>query len=137
MLLIVCKFVYIVQFYWRGTGNTVCQNDELLHSIINSLDVSDGNHSSELKSLARELAAILLPAITSLIVNSFENSPKYNVLKSNMRVAKYDNDKLEQYTRRENIRIFNLETESDQPLVDGVTEFLNEGRCNRLSRDHC
>ena len=39
-----------------------------------------------------------------------------------MRVAKYD----EQYTRRENIRIFNLEIESDQPLVDGVTEFLNE-----------
>jgi hypothetical protein len=64
-----------------------------------------------MKFIASELATSLLPAITSVLNNVIEKSSvqkdQFERAKANIRVIKYENDKLEQYTTRENIRIFN------------------------------
>jgi hypothetical protein len=83
-----------------------------------------------MKCLANELATLLLPAITSVLTNviekSFVQKDQFERAKANIRVIKYENDKLEQYTRRETIRIFNLKLNPGKSLAEGVVAMLNE-----------
>ena len=87
--------------------------------IISSLDTDD--QPPALKSLAKELSAIILPAITQVIESSIESKAVskalFETLKASVRLNRYETDRLEQYTRRENIRIFNLVQQDQKPLM--------------------
>lgn len=96
--------------------------------IIKSLDTDD--QPPALKSLAKELSAIILPAIAQVIESSIESKAvskaEFETLKASVRLNKYETDRLEQYTRRENIRIFNLVQQDQKPLVTLVLQLLND-----------
>lgn len=71
------------------------------------------------------IAAILIPFITaSKAVNETVNKLKVSVEKnaSNVRILAYHHDKLEQYTRRDNLRLFNFPVCDDNELRDKFVE---------------
>lgn len=111
----------------KASGTDVL-DQELLDDIVNSLDEEDVNPN--IKRLAKEISAIMLPAITTAVTSAIAKSavdrPSFEKVKANVVVGKYETDRLEQYTRRENIRIFHLSTAEDRTLSEGVIELLND-----------
>ena len=64
--------------------------------------------------------------LTDIVEKISVRKVDFEKVKANVRVNKYDNDRLEQYTRRENIRIFNFPTARGEPLTEAVVNLLNE-----------
>jgi hypothetical protein len=77
------------------------------------------NKLNDNEKTALDVVALLLPVLevlTSSIVA--EHETKINRLQASVRSNEYANDALEQYTRRENIRITNLPEDSNGNLVE-------------------
>lgn len=64
--------------------------------------------------------------LTDIVEKNSVRKVDFEKVKANVRVNKYDNHRLEQYTRRENIRIFNFSTARGEPLTEAVVNLLNE-----------
>ena len=111
----------------KGGNLTPKADDVLLEDILSN--VSDQN-SPKLKALAEELSAILLPAISVVITKAIDEKSvtkeAFELSKSNIRLNKYETDRLEQYTRRENVRIFNYAGVADESLEQSVVTLLND-----------
>ena len=79
--------------------------------------------------LAKQTASILLPAITTVVTMAIESAsvdkPAFQRAKANILTGKYETDRLEQYTRRENIRINGFLVD-DQDLTKCVVTLLND-----------
>jgi len=106
------------------------EDDDLLEEIVDSIDRNGSPSKSKYRTLAKELAAVLLPAISEVITDTIQkNSASKEDLekcKVTTRLNRYDNDRLEQYTRRENVRIFNMPVDEHTQLMDAVVELLND-----------
>ena len=80
--------------------------------------------------IAYNVAKILIPFLGKTVRSSVESysvpKPDFEKPKANIRVNKYENDRLEQYTRRENIRIHNLPVVQGKSLTENVVETLND-----------
>lgn len=92
---------------------------------------------SEPDKIAVSVAKLLIPMMSKsvkLAVDSVTvNKPQFEKAKANIRLVKYETDKLEQYTRRENIRIHNLAHDPTKgTLTDTVLEMLNEMLCHNF-----
>lgn len=70
----------------------------------------------------------MLPNSVKLAVDHVTvNKPQFEKAKANTRLVKYETEKLEQYTRRENIRFYNLAHDpTSGHLTDAVLVILNE-----------
>ena len=75
-------------------------------------------------------------SITNVITEKAVSKEEFEKTKSNVRVNKYENDKLEQYTRRENIRIFNLKCDPVKSLTESVIDMLNEMASHSVDTPH-
>jgi hypothetical protein len=79
----------------KQTNQAVESDDDevMLDEILSS--INDQSQSPKMKSLANELATLLLPAITSVLTNVIEKSSvqkdQFERAKANIRVIKYDN----------------------------------------------
>ena len=73
---------------------------------------------------------LLIPFLGKIVRSSVESysvqKPDFEKAKANIRVNKYEHDRLEQYTRRENVRIHNLPVVEGQTLTETVFETLND-----------
>ena len=76
------------------------------------------------------MAKVLIPFLGKTVRSSVESysvqKPDFEKAKTNIRVNKYKNDRLEQYTRRENVRIHNLPVVEGQTLTETYVETLND-----------
>ena len=76
----------------------------------------DDNNEKVAVTVARMLLPIMNVSIASAMEPNTELKEDINRMKSNILSNKYQNDRLEQYTRRENIRIHNFpEVDAMQP----------------------
>lgn len=98
--------------------------------------------------MAMVLSAILVPVITVAVERSVTSSLDENVNKqtsgrldkveNQVRLLKYETDKLEQYSRKDNVKIFNIVEpieESEQNTVDEVLKVCREIDANVKKED--
>lgn len=91
---------------------------------------SEGTEGRGLSKAAKDVCAVVMPSIVNIItaavsaavseaVKDFANSLKQNTadMQKICLLNRYENDKLEQYMRRDNLRIFGLEEEADENEV--------------------
>ena len=89
--------------------------------------LSDGKETKGLSKTAKDVSAAILPGIASVITvavsAALSNAVKDiadRLVKNSVEIQKlclmnrYENDRLEQYMRRDNLRIFGLEEEADE-----------------------
>lgn len=106
----------------RGGGkSSLSQSNAERPSIMSTLSKAD------ISQIAEAVAEQLKPNFQAL-EEALQNcvlKPDFEKTKATVRTVKYDVDQLEQYTRRENIRIHNLQAEPGK-LTEAVVEVLND-----------
>lgn len=92
-----------------------------------------GNFSSEdIDKIAAAVARTLQSKFDAIeqkiddLTSSCVTKPELEKTKANVRVGRYLTDELEQYTRRENVRIHNMRDTGDVPLLDAVVTLFND-----------
>ena len=89
---------------------------------INTLKVVD--------KTAYNVARVLIPFLGKTVRSSVEwysvQKADFEKAKANIRVIKYETDRLKQYTRRENIRVYNLPKVEGKSLIVNVVDTLND-----------
>lgn len=87
----------------------------------------DAISKDDIPLIATAVAEILKTNFKTLedALQNCVTKPDFEKAKASIRVVKYDVDKLEQYTRRENIRIHNLQVEPTK-MTETVVEVLND-----------
>lgn len=112
----------------QGSANAASGDDDFILDMVNAIDDEEGGDN--LKRLAKQMSQILLPALTKAVTVAIEkfgvDKQSFEKAKSNILTSKFDNDKLEQYTRRENIRIGNFATPDGDDLMASVLVLLND-----------
>ena len=79
--------------------------------------------------IAYNVAKVLIPFLGKTVrtsVESYSVQKPGDKAKANIQVNKYENDRLEQYTRRENIRVHNLPVVEGKSLTENVVDTLND-----------
>lgn len=93
-------------------------------------DLSNLKIKNDNDKIAYNVAKILIPFLGKTVRSSVESysvqKPDFEKAKANIRVNKYETDRLEQYTRRENIRIHNLPVVDGKSLLSNVVDTLND-----------
>ena len=106
-------------------------DDDVVQKLDNELAKlrCDDNNEKIAVTVARMLLPIMNVTITNAVKPNTEIREELNQVKSNVLINKYQNDRLEQYTRRENIRIHNYpEVDGDaiEDLTTSVLTLLND-----------
>ena len=89
----------------------------------------DDNNEKIVVTVARMLLPIMNVIINNAVKPRTEVREDLNQVKSNVLINKYQNDRLEQYTRHENIRIHNypeVDGDATEDLATSVLTLLND-----------
>ena len=108
-----------------------CEPEEDDEFVVEAMqDLSNLKIKNDTDKIAYNVAKVLIPFLRKTVRSSVESysvqKPDFEKAKANIRVNKYENDRLEQYTRRENVRIHNLSVVEGQTLTETVVETLND-----------
>ena len=108
-----------------------CEPEEDDEFVVEAMqDLSNLKIKNDTDKIAYNVAKVLIPFQGKTVRSSVESysvqKPDFEKAKANIRVNKYENDRLEQYTRRENVRIHNLPVVEGQTLTETVVETLND-----------
>ncbi|MEW8544340.1 MAG: hypothetical protein AB2693_12470 [Candidatus Thiodiazotropha sp.] len=113
-----------------GTAKLVEADEEDKFVVEAMQDLSSLKIKNDNDKIAYSVAKILIPFLGKTVRSSVESysvqKPDFEKAKATIRVNKYENDRLEQYTRRENIRIHNLPVVEGKSLLSNVVDTLND-----------
>ena len=94
------------------------------------------DYGKKANKLSKEEISVLADSVYDLLSEKFDklqasiekcaSEETINHIKANVRTGKYELDRLEQYTRRENVRIHNFKYDENAPLLPQTVELFNK-----------